>query len=127
MSCFIVENSIMQKVCNAFRMQEGTFLGCEHYDQLGQQLYDFNHRAYAKRYNEPVDSEPVPFRYRDKCNPPYSAPVRLKAVECLMYQCADAPNYENEPLWKQLEQLEYVLLKEIAHTTPEYQSAKWSE
>jgi hypothetical protein len=126
-SCYIVETSVMQKVVNAFRMTEATFLGCEHYDQLGRELYDLNARAYAKRYRESFGIQTLAFRYRDKCKPPYTAAERLKAVECLMYQCADAPNYENEPLWKRLEELEYHLLQEVAHATPEYQTAKWGE
>jgi len=127
MSCYIVETSVMQKVVNAFRMREATFLGCEHYDQLGRQLFEFNHQAYAKRYREPVSVELIPFRFRDKCKPPYTAAERLKAVECLKYQCADAPFYEDNHLWKQLEELEHELLKEVAHNTPEYQAAKWGE
>jgi hypothetical protein len=126
-SCYIVETSVMQKVVNAFRMTERTFLGCEHYDQLGRELFVFNHEAYAKRYREPVSEDLIPFKYRDKCKPPYTAAERLKAVECLMYQCADAPNYENNPLWKRLEELEYALLQEVAHATTEYQTAKWGE
>lgn len=127
MSCFIVETSVMQKVVNAFRMTEGTFLGCEHYDQLGRELYKLNHEAYAKRYREPVSEELIPFKYHGKHKPPYPAAVRLKAVECLMYQCADAPNYEQNPLYQRLERLEFQLLQEVAHATPEYQAAKWSE
>lgn len=127
MSCYIVENSVMQKVCNAFRMTESTFLGCEHYDRLGRELYVFNHQAYAKRYREPISEELIPFKYRDKCAPPYTAAERLKAVECLMYQCAEGPNYDKHQLWIRLEILEYHLLQEVARNTPEYKAAKWGE
>ena len=87
----------------------------------------FNHQAYAKRYREEVSEELIPFKYRDKCAPPYPAAVRLKAVECLMYQCSEAPFYESNLLWKQLEELERALLQEVAHNTPEYKAAKWGE
>ena len=108
-----------------------------------KRLYDLNAAAVAGRYNReqepapdmptvaplhhPRDNAPLETddnfkRWYEKIGPEHYQ--LLKTLKCFTYQCNEDAT-ANDPLYKALEKLEYILMDHIINNTPEYIKAQW--
>ena len=90
--------------------------------QLGAHLWAVNAEAVAQRYGE--DPEDLP-DYVNRGLFHLRKIAAAKALQCLMYQCAEG-DVPDGPTYKMLEELLLRTLKEIVRAIPEYEAASWN-
>lgn len=135
MSAFIVSDATMNFVVNTIQDFDGLRSSCfapflihgeVDCDKLGNKLFQLNNDAVSQRYDDHDDNVVDLFHHRsilpasgraEKCQ-------RLKAVQCLVYQCSEGDVPET-PLFKALDSLSDWLQYDIISSLPEYRVAKW--
>jgi len=136
MSAFIVAPETMQAVVTALVAMDKLYQdvgvsSCAAADKLGQDLYRMNHAAYNARYPDMAGEhnfESESFEWNLKGNGDISQDgkmCRLKAVQCLMYQCQVGDVAETWHEYRTLETAEKRLMQEIIDELPGYKAAPW--
>ena len=136
MSAFIVSDTTMNFVVNTIQDFDGLRSSCfapfltdgeVDCNKLGNKLFHLNNDAVCQRYDDHDDSNVIEF-FRHTSLMPASDRAekcqRLKAVQCLIYQCSEGDVPET-PLFKALDALSDWLQYNIISSLPEYNAAKW--
>lgn len=127
MSCFIVSKKTMAKAVLSCWMKTG----CAHsYEDLWTHFYRLNYEAYQARYpsterkhpDEIAADHPVWYIGRRT-----EAPERLKAVQCVLYQCDEGDNLPSSGWRCYLEAAKAALIHEVLNLLPAYVAAPWNE
>lgn len=125
MSAFIVGERTMHRVLWAIdKARRGGAMSCEQLDDLGRQLYQLNARAVACRYNEAPETDFDGYRYSPVAPTDVQA---LKSVQCFIYQCSEGEQFEADPLYVELREIERQTMARIISHMPEYDRAAWDE
>ena len=91
--------------------------------RFGRELWILNHKSYRARYKERSGFTPYCMSYGSLTA---LSPIELlKSMECLAYQCDEAPG--DYPVLQQLHNIIDELRKKIVDNMPEYQAAPWGE
>lgn len=125
MSAFIVEEETIDRVVFALCNWCGTAQDRmrkddpKHRNDLGQKLWDLNHRSVNARYSE--DTKPARYEYRG--HPPTMIQA-YKSLACLLYQSCES-GCDKDPLYVALREAESRLAKQIVKSLPQYDAADW--
>lgn len=138
MSAFIVAPETMQVVVTALMDPRHVDLGlsvtsnnCAGADKLGRDLYRMNHAAYNARYPDMANEhnfESDSFEWNLTGNGDNSQDGkmrRLKAIQCLIYQCSEGHVPEEWHQYRTLTEMERRLMQEIIDELPGYKAAPW--
>lgn len=87
--------------------------------QIGQMLWDENHRSVNYRYQEET---PNRLYLHDRVEEPLSAVARLKLLNCYEYQTCEHPEWESSKAYAYCQALRDHLINEL----PGYDSAEWA-
>lgn len=106
---------------------DGNFTKPSQADLLGREMYDLNLKAFATRYNEPIEDYPespqLTFRFdQAKSISPIQA---LKALQCVIYQCSEGKELMESAIYEKMREAELRLAMFVVEDLPEYQDAKW--
>lgn len=146
MSAFIVSEKCMNLVVNAILERasgERTFAGVSLQDgdagqRIGDLLFAMNTRAMDARYGDRWHSDKAQWgqdtvlyrhslAWQGNVLDPMPSTRRIaafKAVQCLLYQCAEG-TVDEEPLYKELEQFTAHLAYRIISQLPGFEEADW--
>lgn len=123
MSCFVVSDRTVNKVVSAM-LPAGH--SCEDGENLGRELLAMNNDAVRVRYSNPsgMTTDPDDYEYPGNVNA-YSDMAKLKAVNCLIYQCSEGAEIRSRDLYRQLEEISDTLAHNIVGTLKAYQDLPW--
>lgn len=122
MSAFVVQKSTIDAIvtyCFEPRYPAHGLFYAETKEELGQKIWDLNHRAVNQRYRESGD---VP-KY-EHASKHLGLVALYKAVSCLIYQCSEGDCPESQT-YQALGYLKSVIADRIISSSKEYEQAAW--
>jgi len=134
MSAFVVSTDTMHRVVRGILesapMIQPTFAGVDLElpdagSKIGQKLFEMNSEGVHQRYPDEDDHIILdPYSYDSDVGDAATPEARLKAAECLAYQCYEG-NVPETALYQELEGFINFLSQTVSNENAAYQAASW--
>lgn len=99
-------------------------------EKLGKEFLRLNIESVEARYPGDEDinmAMEYAENYKFKSVDNISLGQALKSLNCLMYQSCEIDKYQDNPIWKKMEELKKYLTDAFINLNDEYKNAAWSD